>query len=181
MIDQSTGLECTCGQVALVVQGAPILNVECFCTDCQSAGAYLGSLPVTPSTLDSNSGTRYVLYRKDRVSCERGQEFLRDHRLSAESKTCRVIAICCNTPMFLDFTSGHWLSIYGGLWRNGNLPALQRRIMTRSRPEGVILPGDVPNSSSFPLSLFAKLFRAWFAMGFRAPKIDFVSGELNDR
>ena len=164
-----------------MVRGAPIVSAECFCRDCQSAGAYLQSLPVTPPTLDESGATRYLLYRKDRVRCKRGKEFLREHRLSADSKTRRVVATCCNTPMFADFTSGHWLSVYGGLWPVGSLPALQIRIMTRSRPEGVVLPDDVPNANGFPLSVFAKLFRAWVAMGFRVPKIDFVSGELNAR
>jgi hypothetical protein len=81
--------------------------------------------------------------------------------------------------MFLEFANGHWLSIYGGLWPAANLPALEIRTMTRSRPEGVVLPDDVPNPRTHTFSFYAKLFRAWAAMGFRAPKVNFVNGGLN--
>jgi hypothetical protein len=82
-------------------------------------------------------------------------------------------------PMFLEFTNGHWLNIYGGLWPEVSLPALEIRTMTRSRPEGVVLPVDVPNPSTHTFSFYAKLFRAWAAMRFRAPKVDFVNGGLD--
>jgi hypothetical protein len=80
--------------------------------------------------------------------------------------------------MFLEFTNGHWLSIYGGLWPAANLPALELRTMTRSRPKGVVLEDDVPNPSTQTFSFYAKLLRAWAAMRFHSPKVDFVSGEL---
>ena len=179
MTDQTTILTCSCGQVALEVQGRPIVSAECLCTDCQNAGAFLQSLPGARPTLDQNGATRFVLYRKDRVRCKNAQDHLREHRLSKNSKTRRVIAICCNTPMFLEFTNGHWLSIYGGLWPAATLPALEIRTMARDRPEGVELSGDVPNPSTHTFSFYAKLFRAWAAMRFRAPKVDFVNGDLD--
>jgi len=181
MTSQPTRLVCTCGDVVLAVQGAPIISAECLCTDCQNAGAFLQSLPGAPLILDNKGATRLVLYRKDRVRCEQGKALLREHRLSADSKTRRVVAICCNTPMFLDFTSGHWLSIYGGLWSAASRPALEIRTMTRSRREGVVLPDDVPNPGTYTLSFYARLFRAWVAMGFRAPTVDFVNGVINAR
>lgn len=179
MTSQATLLTCTCGQVALKVQGRPIINADCLCADCQTAGVFLQSLPNAPPILDQRGGTRFVLYRKDRVLCEKGRDRLREHRLSKESTTRRVVAVCCNTPMFLEFTNGHWLSIYGGLWPAASLPALEIRTMTRSRPKGVLLPDDVPNPSTHTFSFYAKLFRAWAAMRFRAPKVDFVNGGLD--
>jgi hypothetical protein len=104
---------------------------------------------------------------------------LSEHRLSTDSKTRRVIATCCNTPMFLEFTHGHWLSVYGALWPAASLPSLQLRTMTRSRAEGVVLPDDVPNPATHTFSFYAKLFGAWAAMSFRAPKIEFVKGRLS--
>jgi len=179
MTDGNTTLSCGCGQVVLKVQGRPIVSAECLCNDCQKAGVFLQSLPDAPRTLDDNAATRFVLYRKDRVWCESGQRCLREHRLSTHSKTRRVVATCCNTPVFLEFSSGHWLSIYGGLWPVGTLPELELRTMTRDRPKGVELPNDVPNPSTHTVSFFAKLFGAWLAMRFRSPKIDFVSGNIN--
>jgi len=179
MTVQTTLLTCSCGQVALEIRGKPIVSAECLCTDCQKAGAFLQLLPGAPSLLDQKGATRFVLYRKDKVLCVKGQDHLREHRLSRNSKTRRVVAICCNTPMFLEFTNGHWLSIYGGLWPDASLPGLEIRTMARDRPEGVELPNDVPNPSTHTFSFYAKLFRAWAAMRFRAPKVDFVHGELN--
>jgi hypothetical protein len=179
MTNRGTVLTCNCGQAALEVQGRPIISAECLCADCQNAGAYLQSLPGAPATLDQKGATRFVLYRKDRVRCEKGRSLLREHRLSKDSTTRRVVAVCCNTPMFLEFTSGHWLSIYGGLWPAERAPALEIRTMTRSRPGGVVLPDDVPNPATHTFCFYAKLFRAWAAMRFRAPKIDFVNGGLD--
>jgi hypothetical protein len=178
MTNQTTVLTCTCGQTALEVQGRPILSAECLCTDCQTAGAFLQSLPGASPMLDHNGATRFVLYRKDRVRWDKGQALLREYRLKADSPTRRVVAICCNTPMFLEFNQGHWLSIYGGLWTAANLPALDVRTMTRSRREGVVLPDDVPNPGTHTVSFYLKLFGAWAAMGFRTPKVDFVNGSL---
>lgn len=172
-------LNCRCKRVTLEVRGKPIVSAECLCADCQNAGAFLQSLPGAPRTLDHNDATRFVLYRKDRVRCDKGREFLRAYHLSTGSKTRRVIAICCNTPMFLEFASGHWMSVYGGLWPSAKLPALEIRTMTRDRRAGLELPDDVPNPDTHTLSFYAKLFGAWAAMRFRSPKVDFVAGTLD--
>jgi len=179
MTNQTAILTCTCGQVALEVRGKAIISTECLCIDCQNAGALLQSLPGAPPILDQNRATRFEVYRKDRVRCKKGQECLREHRLSGDSKTRRVVATCCNKPVFLEFTNGHWLSIYGDLWPESSLPALELRTMTRDRPEGVELSNDVPNPDTHTFLFYAKLLRAWAAMGFRTPKVDFVKGGLD--
>ena len=66
--------------------------------------------------------TRFVLYRKDRAHIIEGENELKAFRLSAESDTRRVVAACCNTPVYLEFKGGHWLSVYGDLWPDGTLP-----------------------------------------------------------
>ena len=179
MTNPKTTLSCGCGKVSLGVRGTPITSAECLCADCQRAGAVLQVLPGAPLTLNENGATRFVLFRKDRVLCEKGREHLREYRLSKEAKTRRVLASCCNTPVFLEFDNGHWLSVYGGLWPPAELPALEIRTMTRSRRKDVVLPDDVPNPRTHTFSFYWKLFAAWAAMGFRAQKVDYVSGELN--
>lgn len=179
MPSPSTTLSCRCGQVILTVSGRPIISVECLCADCQKAGSILQELPRASTILDKNGGTRFEVFRKDRVRCEQGRECLREHRLSDDSKTRRVVAVCCNTPMFLDFTNGHWLSMYGALWQKEALPPLEIRTMTRSRPAGVKLPDDVPNPKTHTVSFYFKLLSAWAAMGFRTPKVDYVAGRLD--
>jgi len=136
------------------------------------------SLPSAPPVLESNGGTRFVLYRKDRIRFLEGTDRLKAFRLEPESPTRRVIAVCCNTPIFLEFQNGHWLSLYGCLWPEGALPPLALRTMTSDLPPNTVLPDDVPNSKTQSVSFFVKLLGAWMAMGFRRPKVTAVSEEI---
>jgi hypothetical protein len=174
-------LTCTCGRVVIRVEGRPIVSVECLCSDCQRAGALLAGLSGAPRVLDDKGATPFVLYRKDRVRCVKGADLLREHRLTERSKTRRAVASCCNTPVFLDFAHGHWLSVYGSLWPAGALPRLDLRTMTRDAPDGVVLSRDVANPRTHTLGFYARLFRAWAAMGFRTPEVDYVKGALDAR
>jgi hypothetical protein len=78
-----------------------------------------------------------------KVRCVRGGEWMEARRLKPESPTRRMVATCCNSVMFLDFTKGHWLTLYRD--RLPALPPLEMRVMTADRREGVVLPEDVPN------------------------------------
>ncbi len=73
--------------------------------------------------------------------------------------------------MFLDFTGGHWLSMFRNRFATG-VPPLEVRIMTKERRAGVELADDVPNYSGHSGKSMLKLIAAWIAMGFRKPKID---------
>jgi hypothetical protein len=73
--------------------------------------------------------------------------------------------------MFLDFTKGHWLSMYRRRFQPG-APEIKMRIMTRDRHAGTALPDDVPNYRGQPGRLMIKLLASWIAMGFRSPKFD---------
>ena len=179
MTPKDTNLICQCGQVSLKVTGSPIVSAECLCLDCQQAGNTLQQRAGAPKIMDNKGATRFVLYRKDRVSFQGSQHLLREYYLNDKSTTRRVVASCCNTPMFLEFTAGHWLSIYGSLWQQASLPALDLRTMTRSRPTGVELPNDVPNPKTHNLSFMVKLLTAWIAMGFRSPKLSFINEKLD--
>lgn len=175
---RTTELSCACGQVRLEVEGAPIVNVECCCNSCRAAGAKFQTLLSAPSVLDSKGATRFVLYRKDRIGFVKGAALLKEFRLTPASKTRRAIATCCNTPVFLEFQSGHWLSIYGCLWPKDTLPALEMRSMTMDLPDRTALPDDVPNAARQSFSFMVKLLSAWVAMGFRVPKVA-VNGEFH--
>lgn len=176
---QTTRLHCACGQVHLEVQGAPIVSAECHCNSCRTAGARLQTLPSAPQFLEPHGGTRFVLYRKDRVRFVEGADLLEEFRLAPGAKTRRVVAPCCNTPVFLEFENGHWLSVYGCLWPAGTLPKLELRTMTSDLPADTVLPDDVPNGKRQSVSFFVKLLGAWIAMGFKSPKIAVGNGELH--
>jgi hypothetical protein len=160
---------CRCGKVKLEMAGRPIQAVACYCASCQQAGSQFEQLAGAPPVLNPDGGTDYVLVRKDRVQCVSGQEYLREYRLKPESPTRRVIATCCNSAMFLDFTSGHWLTMYRN--RIAGAPPVEMRLMTRERRDGVVLADDVPNYQSFAGKGMLKLLGAWIAMGFRRPVI----------
>ena len=102
---------CRCGRVELRAVGVPIVATVCHCSACKNAGRILEELPDANPILDADDGTPFVLFRKDRVECTRGEEQLREHRLKKSSPTRRVVAACCNSFMFLDFTRGHWITV----------------------------------------------------------------------
>jgi hypothetical protein len=165
---------CRCGQVRLEITGAPILCGICYCSSCQQAGRLHQALPGADTVLGADGGTSYVLYRKDRVRCVAGGEQLDEKRLKPESPTRRMSARCCNTAMFLDFTKGHWLTVYRDR-APANAPPPTMRMMTAARPEGVELPGDMANYPGHSGKFMLKLLGAWLAMGFRRPKVEGVA------
>ncbi|WP_229726826.1 GFA family protein [Sphingomonas alpina] len=155
--------QCACGTVAFETRRAPIIAAACYCHSCQEAGRQIEQLFAAPPVLDADGATQFILYRKDRVTCIKGAEYLEDRRLTPASPTRRVLATCCNSAMFLEFSNGHWLSLYRARFADG-APPLEMRVMTRDRPAGVTLPGDVPNFPRFSGKFMVKLFFAWIAM-----------------
>ena len=167
--DKQLSATCQCGKVAFEATGAPILTGTCYCASCQEAGRRFGQLSAAPPVLDPDGGTGFILYRKDRVRCVKGQDYLDEHRLKPGSSTRRVVATCCHSPMFLEFTNGHWLTMYRSRFQSA--PPLEMRVMIKDRRAGVELPADLPNLSGHSGKLMLKLLAAWIAMGFRKPKI----------
>src|SRR5918997_4397482 len=101
---------CSCEGVELGALGDPIMSAVCYCQSCQEGSRQIEALPYGRPVCDSDGGTAYVLYRKDRIEYSKGSQLLRGYKLTDESPTRRVVASCCNSPMFLDFEQGHWLS-----------------------------------------------------------------------
>jgi hypothetical protein len=174
-----TDLACKCGQVSFRLTSDPILTADCTCDSCRTAGEFLEKLPGAQPLLDHYGASRLVLYRKDRFACLSGEEQLKEYRLRPESPTRRVIAICCNSAMFLDFTKGHWIDIYGQRWLHGAMPQPELRTMTSDLAEGTTLPDNIPNSRRQSLAFFAKLMSAWIAMRLKTPKITCVKGAFD--
>jgi hypothetical protein len=159
-----------CGKVKLEAVGRPILTASCYCASCQEAGSGFEQLPSAPPVLNPEGGTDYVLYRKDRVQCVVGREYLEERRLKPDSPTRRVIATCCNSAMFLDFTKGHWLTMYRNRFLAG-APPVEMRIMTQDRRKGVALADDLPNYDRHSGKAMVRLIAAWVAMGLRRQEI----------
>lgn len=168
-------LACRCGEVQLTLDGPHIAAVECLCGSCQAAAQTLEALPGAVSILDEKGATPFVMHRKDRLVVSAGHDKLKSYRISHDAGTRRVVASCCNTPIFMELKGGHWLSIYGALWPADQRPALEMRTMVGARED---LPKDVPNLKTHSLRFYGRLFGAWVKMGFRNPKVE-DNGELH--
>ena len=155
---------CSCGSFGLNAFGRPIVSSVCYCDDCRKGADQIESLPDAGAVRDSDGGTAYILYRKDRIACSKGTELLRSYKLRETSVTNRVVATCCNSAMFMNFDRGpHWVSAYRARFR-GELPPLQVRICTKSKPDSVVLPGDVLSYPGYPPALVVKLLASRVAM-----------------
>jgi hypothetical protein len=145
---QTTIVDCRCGQVAVEAIGTPIASVSCYCDDCQEGARQIQSLLNAASIQDADGGTAYLVYRKDRLRCLKGESLLKPHKIRPNSATNRVIAGCCNSALFVNFDdSKHWVDVYRSRCQ-GAVPPVQMRVCTKFRPEGRGIPTDVPAYSS---------------------------------
>lgn len=167
---RSSAAVCRCGQTTIELTGEPIQSVICYCESCRTAGLGFERDLGAPPTVGADGGVDYCLYRKDRVRVSQGGANLREYRLRPDSPTRRVVASCCNSPMFLDFAPGHWLTVFRARLPPP-APEPRLRIMTKDKPEGVTLSGDIPAYAAQPPRMVFRLLAAWAAMGFRRPKI----------
>jgi hypothetical protein len=159
---------CSCGKVEFEAVGDEIVTAACYCASCQAAGHHFEQLSPSAPVLERDGGTDFILYRKDRVRCSKGEALLREHRLKPESPTRRVLSTCCNTAMFLEFDKGHWLSLYRNRFASG-APPIEVRTMTKDKRRDVVFIDDVPSPATHSASFMWKLLTAWVAMGFRTP------------
>ncbi|PID33848.1 MAG: hypothetical protein CR955_00350, partial [Thiotrichales bacterium] len=71
------------------------MTIACYCDSCQESGKQIEQLNNAPAVLEVDGSTDYVMCRKDRVSCLQGHELLREHWLSPDAPTRRIVASCC--------------------------------------------------------------------------------------
>jgi hypothetical protein len=168
----TTLLTCACGRFHIEVTGAPFITAECHCSSCRTAAQRLAALPPAFPLAGASGGVPYILYRKDRVRFPDGTAGLAEFRLSDTAPTRRVLTTCCNTPVFTEFSSGHWLSLFAGLWPVQSRPPMQIRTQTGSLPERSALDDSLPAGGMVTAGFYAKLLWAWIAMGFKVPKVE---------
>lgn len=173
--------QCSCGNVSFQVDGPPIMCVACYCDSCQLAGKQLEELSGATPILEADGSSNFLMCRKDRVSCLKGQDQLSAHWLLPSSTTRRVVAECCNTAMFLEFKGGHWLSMYLNRFDQADRPPIEMRTMTKYSRPGVFFHDDIPSPNKHTFSFMWKLMKAWASMGFKVPKLDFLKGQLDNK
>jgi hypothetical protein len=170
-VNQSNAAVCRCGQTAIALTGSPILSATCYCESCRTAGHQFEQELRAPQTVNADGGVDYCSYRKDRIKITQGAQNLQEYRLKPDSPTRRVVASCCSSPMFVDFTSGHWLTIFRNRLPGKTAPKSQMLLMTKNKPAGANLPAGIPAYDTMPPGFMFKLIVSWAAMGFRRPKI----------
>lgn len=153
---------CDCGAVEVEALGLPILVTACHCDDCQEAGRRLEALPGRRSPVGAHGGTEALMLRRDRARIVRGADRLESHRLKSGSRTQRLVAACCGTPMLLDFAPGHWIDAYRAAFGPA-APPVEMRVMTKFAPAGSVPPG-VPAARTHSAAFFARLLAAWAPM-----------------
>jgi hypothetical protein len=167
---KSLSARCRCGETQIELSGNPIESAICYCESCRTAGRRFERDLSAPQTVNSDGSVEYCLYRKDRVTIVQGARNLREYRLKPGSPTRRVVARCCGSPMFTDYTPGHWLSIFRARLPSP-APEPRMRIMTKDKLDGVELSNAIPAHDTLSPRLMIKLLAAWAAMGFRRPKV----------
>lgn len=167
MPDVKSLVECACGRVGIELEGRHIYCASCHCDDCQAAAEQMQKLPSAAPILDPYRGTAFVLHRKDRYRIVRGGDQIKAFKLQQDSRTSRMIATCCNSPLFLSFdNSQHWISVY--LIRFGtHAPSVKARIATKFISEKTELPAFPPSYKTFPFKMIAALLgsRVLMAIG----------------
>lgn len=160
---------CRCGETAIDLTGAPLESAICYCESCRTAARGFEQAPGAPQTVRADGGVEYCMYRKDRMAIVKGAQHLREHRLKPASPTRRVVAGCCDSPMFADYTPGHWVSVYRARLPDAPVPRVSLSISDRL--EGVEPQTGIPAYNSLAPRLMIKLLGSWAAMRFRRPKI----------
>lgn len=72
------------------------LRIICMCKDCQKYAHTLGN---TENILDKNGGLEVVPVFPKLLKISSGNDYLKSLKLTAETKTFRWYASCCNSPL----------------------------------------------------------------------------------
>lgn len=155
---------CACGKVRVSYQGEPIASTVCYCDDCQEGGRLIEALPGAQHCRTTDGGTPLVLFRRDRVDYLAGKDLLRPIKVRPGSPTNRKVASCCNTAMLVDFDSGpFWVSAFAYSFVDGAPPA-EMNVQTQYLSGAGPVASNIPSHRGYPLSMAARLVRAWIPM-----------------
>ena len=107
-----------------------------------------------------------MLFRRDRIACTRGADRLRAMRLTDASKTRRMIAGCCATPMYLAFDDRRpWVSAFRASF-GAAAPPVEMRICTRFRRSAAAVEDGLRSHPGYPLGMFVRILAVWPMMLF---------------
>jgi hypothetical protein len=160
---------CQCGAVEVGAWGEPIVVNACYCDDCQDAAQRIAASANSPPVASAGGGTEFMLFRRDRIACTRGADRLQAMRLTAASKTRRMIAGCCATPMYLAFDDKRpWVSAFRASF-GADAPPVEMRICTRFRQAEEKVEDVLPSYPGYPPGMIVRILAAWPLMLFGRP------------
>jgi hypothetical protein len=160
---------CRCGAVEIGAWAEPIVVTACYCDDCQAAAQRIAESAASEPTASADGGTEFMLFRRDRIACTRGAENLQAMKLTAASKTRRMIAGCCKTPMYVGFDDKRpWVSAFRASF-GADAPPVEMRICTRFRRSDDKANEGLPSHPGYPLAMIVRILAAWPLMLFRRP------------
>jgi hypothetical protein len=160
---------CRCGAVEIGAWAEPIVVNACYCDDCQAAAQQIAAAVPSAPAATADGGTEFMLFRRDRIACTRGAENLQAMRLTAASKTRRMIAGCCKTPMYVAFDDKKpWVSAFRASF-GADAPPVEMRICTRFRRLDDKADDGLPSHPGYPPAMIVRILAAWPLMLFSRP------------
>ena len=161
--------QCRCGAVEIGAWSEPLVVTACYCDDCQAASERLAASGNSPPLARADGGTEFMVFRRDRIACMRGAENLQAMRLTAATKTRRMVAGCCATPMYVSFDDKRpWVSAFRASF-GAEAPPVQMRICTRFRRAADKAKDDVPEHNGYPAAMILRVLAVWPRMLFSRP------------
>jgi hypothetical protein len=160
---------CQCGAVEVSAWAEPIVVSACYCDDCQAAAERLAASANSALAASADGGTEFMLFRRDRIACTRGADRLEAMRLTDATKTRRMIAGCCATPMYVTFDDKRpWVSAFRASF-GADAPPVEMRICTRFRRSEDKAKDALPSHPGYPAAMIVRILAAWPLMLFSRP------------
>jgi hypothetical protein len=160
---------CRCGAVEIGAWAEPIVVTACYCDDCQAAAQRLAESANVAPAMSEGGGTEFMVFRRDRIACTLGAENLQVMKLTAASKTRRMIADCCRTPMYVGFDDKRpWVSAFRASF-GADAPPVEMRICTRFRRSEDKANDGLPSHPGYPPAMIVRILAVWPLVLFSRP------------
>lgn len=160
---------CRCGAVEIGAWSKPIVVSACYCEDCQTADRRLAASSNLAPAVSADGGTEFMLFRRGSIACMRGADRLQPMRLTDTTKTRRMIAGCCVTPMYMAFDDKRpWVSAFRASF-GADAPPVEMRICTRFRRSEQKAEDGVLSHPGYPPAMRFRLLAALPLMLFSRP------------
>jgi len=161
--------QCRCGAVEVGAWCDPIVVTACYCDDCQAASERLAASANSAPLAGADGGTDFMVFRRDRIACTRGADRLEAMRLTDTTKTRRMVASCCATPMYVGFDDKRpWVSAFRASF-GADAPPVQMRICTRFRRTEPPAKDGLPDHPGYPAAMILRILAVWPLMLFSRP------------